>query len=214
MMTNRGERESSASRSREVSEVTGGNVVPLNSTKSTGALLKQLATELGVPTTAFAEDLRLLIGGQLRDGGRDPMNVQVVVRKSDEETAVSLRDVEGVFLEAKAADSGEGNRGKVDGSGHEAEGGEGTNVETLKEAQRVMTEEKGVLEEEVGSLKTKLDSMEVRVKEIWQSICTQLAEFVAIITVNDEEIAFLKEPLVKGPQLSPSPHNGQLYFNA
>ena len=53
--------------------------MPLNSRKLTGALLKQLATELGVPTSASAKALRLLISGQLDEGGRDPMNVQVAV---------------------------------------------------------------------------------------------------------------------------------------
>ena len=80
------------------------------------------------------------------------MNTQIVLQRSDMGTSISLKGVEGVFPEAKPLDSDEESEGRVDRSRDEA-CGEGANAETLKEALRVITEEKGVLLQQVGSLK-------------------------------------------------------------
>ena len=201
------EQMTGASRASDVSEVTRENIVPLNSRQLTGTLLKQLAAELGVPTSASYDDLRLMISGKLEEVGREPMNVQVVLRKSDEAITVSLRDVEGIFLVAKPLGHDEESEGRVDGSGEQDDVHEGDSVETLKEALRVQTEEKGAPQEQVDSLKSKLESMEVRMKEIWRSSCAQLAEFDAIVTAKDEEIALLREQFWCEPQSFPASHH-------
>ena len=105
--------------------------MPLNSRKLTTAMLNELAAELGVSISASAEDLRLLISGKLHDVEGEPMNVHVVLEKSDARTTVSRRDIDGVFLEAKPLDSGEESEGRVDGSGDEADGAECAVVSVL-----------------------------------------------------------------------------------
>ena len=138
MATNtRGDLDGDASRP---SEVARGNLVPLNSKRLTGVLLKQLAAALDVPTTATTEDLRRLINGKLTDLGREPMNVQVVLQRSSKGTTLTLRDVGGDFMEAKPVES----ESEDDGDG-EGGGGEETNVESLREALHTMGEEKNVL---------------------------------------------------------------------
>ena len=171
------------------------NVVPLNSRKLTGILLKQLAAALEIPTSASSEDLRLLISGKLQEDRREPMNVQVVLRKSGEGTTLSLRDVEGEFLEANPLHVEEENARRDGGGDEDSHDDEETSVEALRESLRVVVEVKVVLEAEIETLKVKVESMQIRMNEIWRSSCVQLAEFDAIITAKDEEIALLREEL-------------------
>ena len=52
--------------------VGAGRPLSLNSNKLTGALLKQLATGLEIPTGASGDELRQLIDRKLVDMGHDP----------------------------------------------------------------------------------------------------------------------------------------------
>lgn len=80
-----------------------GRPLPLNSKRLTAVLLKQLARGLDVPATASPEEVRQLIEGKLAELGRDPRNVQVILRQVDQGTQVGLQDNEGVFLEVAQA---------------------------------------------------------------------------------------------------------------
>ena len=81
-----------------------------------------------------AVDLSLVISSRLCEDGREPMNVQLALQKSQVWTIVSLRHVEGVFLAAKPldSDSNEKSEGRDDGCGDEANGRMGADAETLK----------------------------------------------------------------------------------
>ena len=52
-------------------------MLPLNSQRLTLRLLQAMAMELGLPTNATKEDLRQMINGQLRERGKDPLNVRM-----------------------------------------------------------------------------------------------------------------------------------------
>ena len=75
-----------------------GRPLPLNSKKLTGALLKQLARGLDIPTGASGDELRQLIDGKLGDMGHDPRNTQALLQEAENGVSVSLQDVDGVFL--------------------------------------------------------------------------------------------------------------------
>ena len=66
------------------------------------ANLKALAGALGVPTTASANDIRLMIGDKVEEMGKDQQNVEVVlddpVPDANQYSRLSLHDEEGVFL--------------------------------------------------------------------------------------------------------------------
>ena len=64
-------------------------VLPLNSRRLTITMLKQLAGALGLPRSASADELRQLISGQLEE----PMQVQVVLQKTETGVHITLRDV-------------------------------------------------------------------------------------------------------------------------
>ena len=49
-------------------------IMPLNSRRLTGGLLRQLASGLGVPETTAHSDLLTLIEGKLRDSEHDPLH--------------------------------------------------------------------------------------------------------------------------------------------
>ena len=76
--------------------------VPLNSRRVTAPILRCVAVNLGVPTSASAEELRQMIDGRLIEQGREPRDVQAVIEPggTDALEHVLLQDNDGVFLEA------------------------------------------------------------------------------------------------------------------
>ena len=63
-----------------------GRVLPMNSKRLLTVHLKAIAEHMGLPTRASADEIRQLIEGKLAEEGREPRNVQVVVRESAEGT--------------------------------------------------------------------------------------------------------------------------------
>ena len=67
----------------EGSESGGGLMTPirlsLKSERLTVSHLQRLASEVGVPTGASADELRQMIDGKLAEDGKDTPNVQVVL---------------------------------------------------------------------------------------------------------------------------------------
>ena len=103
---------------------------------------------MGLPTSASVEDLRVLISDKLEDGGREQLNVELVLQKTHlQKTILSLRYVEGAFLEANPFDLKElGERQRYEGDVGDGASDEETNVKTLKEVLHVMSGEKSALE--------------------------------------------------------------------
>ena len=204
--------EETSSRSREASELPRGSLLPLNSKRLTQDKLRQLARALELPTAASSDDLRQLIAGKLEGQGRQPMNVQVILRETASGPHLSLQDEDGMFLEAEPPER----EGTSDDSDQESEGGgtgaERNDVGALQEALREADEERKSLRDEVSTLRGELEGIKLRIKELWRSSCEQLAEFDAIVTSKDEEIASLKQQLSRShtrPTTSPQESDGE-----
>lgn len=74
--------------------------LPLNSRRLKVSHLRVIARTLDLPTmTASTDDLRAMIEGKLTEGGKQPMNVLVILEDDD---TISLSDEEGTFLTGKA----------------------------------------------------------------------------------------------------------------
>lgn len=105
--------------------------LPLASRRLTVANLRALAGALGVPTTASAEDIRLMIGGKVEELGKDQLNVEVVLDDpfpdSNFYRKVSLRDEEGVFLHV-GCEQLEGMEGMVSHAQRSRSGSEGSEM--------------------------------------------------------------------------------------
>ncbi|KAL5503167.1 hypothetical protein EMCRGX_G010075 [Ephydatia muelleri] len=79
----------------------GSTILSLNSRRLTTTHIRQLAVALEIPTRASAADILRMIEGKITEDGRDPFNVQVVVKEGEDGgILLQLQDAEGVFLEA------------------------------------------------------------------------------------------------------------------
>ena len=65
------------------------DIIPLNSKRLKSAYVKQLAEALEVPTSAFVDEIRLMIEAKVEETGHSASNVQVM-----------SRDASGLFLDA------------------------------------------------------------------------------------------------------------------
>ena len=149
--------------------------VTLNSRRLMAQRLRQLAGGFGVPSSASPEDLRAMIEGKLTEGGRDPLQTQVVLRTEERGVHMTLQDEDGVFLvieplpiEDPPPDDPE-----------DADGGEGEAPEPAVV---------GELRVEVERLKTELEAQKSRVRELWKLNCKQLADMDSSLLQKDEEI--------------------------
>ena len=164
-------------------------LLSFNSKRLTTVLLKQLARAMSVPTAASSDDFRQLISGKLEELGKEPMNVQVV-----------LRDVEGGFLEAEPIDD---DLPEDSPGGGGSEEGESAAVARLREALMKSEGENAALQE--------VERLKQRLKDMWQTNCKQLAEFDDIVTSKEDETASLKEKLHSQSSMSsPPPSVGDL----
>ena len=78
-----------------------GQAFPLNSRRLAARHIRQLAEMLELPTNMSTEELRQVIEGKLANDGREPQNVQVIVRERPRtEVCLFLVDYSGVFLES------------------------------------------------------------------------------------------------------------------
>ena len=76
-----------------------GQTLPLNSKCLTGPMVQQIAKSVGLPTSASLEDTRQMLEGKIGEMGREPRNVQVVLQDVEGGVHITLRDVDGIFLE-------------------------------------------------------------------------------------------------------------------
>ena len=169
-------------------------LLPLNSRRMTGLLLRQLAVELRLPTSGTVEDTRQLIIGKLEEMGKEPMNVQVRLQDTAGGLEISLQDADGIFLKASPEESPL-TREREDVGQVEAPTEEGESLQSLRQQLKDVCEEKEALEEEVSSLRQAVESEKARVRDLWRTSCAQLANFDATLTSKDEEVAALKRQL-------------------
>ena len=95
--------------------------------------MKQPVRAMGIPTAASEDDVRQLISSKLEEQGREPMNIQVVLKEVEGGTCtymymyLSLQDEDGGYLEAAPAPPDElpdeisGEKGSVDGGSGDEE---------------------------------------------------------------------------------------------
>lgn len=150
-------REKEATRSGDHTEMPRGGRYPLNSKRLTAVHLRRLAGALGIPTSASSEDLRQLIAGKLEEMGREPMNVQVGLHKTDRGVHLTLRDAEGVIREVDPSPPEVGpERERAASNGEENEPSAEEQMESLHTALREAQEESESLRSQVNNLQNKL----------------------------------------------------------
>ena len=71
--------------------------LPLNSKRLTVCHLQRLASVVGVPTSASADEFRQMINGKLTEKGKDTSNVQAVFPSVDPNSEFFLEDEGGKF---------------------------------------------------------------------------------------------------------------------
>ena len=191
---------------------------PLNSKRLTSSYLLCIAKAMRLPTRGTVEETRLIIEGRLREMEREPRNVQVMVGVDEGGgEIVSLRDVSGVFLEARGAtDEAEREGGGADGDAEEYGDTEREERESVSPsvhddvsladeltASRVLNGELTARNEElvtqvsslrdtVSELTEKLAGETERVNEMWRMNCAQVSSFDEVITAKDAMIEQLQ----------------------
>ena len=175
-------------------------IVPLNSKKLTAILVRQLAAELGLPTTAPLGELKLLVDGKIEELGQETRKVQAVLTTREAGITVTLFGVEGQFLEAEPIEEYERTtHGPVSPpleDGEESGGDDGSSIEgspeLLKRKLEEVSQQNESLEGEVSSLKSEIERLNLRMSEVWRMSCEQVSQWDATVTAKDEEIAELK----------------------
>ena len=178
----------------------GRRPLPLNSKRLKVAYMQQLARALEVPTAASSDDVRQMIEGKLRQMGREPPNVQVIVQQGIGQSRVhlSLQDADGVFLEAEPETEPEWGATEDPPTTDERAPPEerADETEKLKQALAEATEENAALAREVSLLlRERVERGQCRVKELWRLNCEQLEEHDLIVSAKDEELESLKARL-------------------
>ena len=143
-----------------------GRPYPLNSNKLTGVLLKQSARGLDIPTVSSGDELWQLIEGKLEELGHDPGNTQAVLEEVKAGVAISLQDVDGVFLtvEPEVVNLG----GHDDDSPGGAVSGEETGeVSKLRPALHEARELQTAKELEIATLQEQLEKERERYRKLW-----------------------------------------------
>ena len=98
---------SSSGLPRERREIPAGVFLTWNSKRVTARYLKAIAAHWNLPTKASVNDTRLAIEGKLREEGREPENVQVVVREREDGLELSLLGQDGVFMTCEVSNVSE-----------------------------------------------------------------------------------------------------------
>ena len=190
----------------------------LNSRRLTGLYLRSIAKAIGLPTADTAEETHVIIDGRLTEMGRDPRNVQVVVRSGPHGETLSLRDVEGTFVDATVALEDSDGGGADGGSGGDGEerskpgvrvapgsprssprASEGEELDALRARneslladKRALSRQVSSLREEVSEVQHMLEGERERMGEMWRMNCAQVAGFDEAIIAKDMEIDSLR----------------------
>ena len=195
----------------------GARPVSLNSQKVTRHVLRSLAAELGLHTSAPTADLRLMVDGKLADKGREPKNVLVIIERetteAEEPGRVQLHDNEGAFLEAELLTTTET---PVSSDISESEAVSPLAVETddrTCDREATLTAERDQLvavveryrtelessRAERERAKTKIEGIKKRLKEVWKMNCDQSILYDEELAAKETEIAELHRRLSVAP---------------
>ena len=80
---------------------------PMNSKRLTGPYLRCIAKAMELPMSGATDETRVMIDGKLAEMGRNPRDVQVIVRTdTDGQDTVCLRDAGGMFVDAGTLEEG------------------------------------------------------------------------------------------------------------
>ena len=139
-------------------------VLPLNSKRLMITMLKQLAGALGLPRSASANELRQLISGQLEGMDKEPMQVQVVLQKTETGVHITLCDVEGVFLEVRQPAVEESDQVCAEHDEDKEDAEAGKEIETMREEIETLQEEKRSLQLDMDSMKWETEKLRNKVK--------------------------------------------------
>ena len=165
--------------------------LPLNSKRLTVNHLRQLASEVSVPTGVSSDELRQMIDGKLTEEGRDTPNVQVVLLNAELGSEFFLEDEEGKFLTVAAAEL----ENQEDGDPTESEGEQLADDSDQGEELNTLKRENQALQNQVSDLERRLKDEKTRFRELWRTNCRCLAEYDAMIAGRDSEIEELKQQL-------------------
>ena len=165
--------------------------LPLNSKRLTVSHLRRLASEVGVPTDASADELRQMIDGKLTEDGRDALNIQVVLLSVDPSSEFSLEDEGGKFLTVPAAVW----EAEEDNEQRESEDEQPTDDSALRQELETLQGENQALQDRVACLEQSLQDEKTRFRELWRTNCRCLVEYDSILVTKDGEIEELKRQL-------------------
>ena len=189
---------------------------PLNSRRLTGPYLMCIAKAMGLPTSGATDATRVMIDGKITEMGRDPRNVQVTVRTHPHgQETLSLRDVDGVFVDAGTTDVVPELEGDSTGSVNNEDVSEGRDLDSpvhsgedeiadlraenalFSACTTELKTEVSALNEEVHRLKDRLERETERVNEMWRMNCAQVSGFDEAIIAKDKEIEMLKSKVTE-----------------
>ena len=186
--------------------------LPLNSRRLTLRYLKQLAGALGVPRTVSASDIRQLVEGAITELGREPRNVQVLLREAETGTTVCLQDEGGLFFTAAPLDTETQESPTPSEHSSPENGGESAEelrqeIQSMRLALDAAGDEGRELRAQVRGLTLQLEKEKARTKELWRINCAQLADFDATLALKEEEIECLQHELSDSHSRVASPVN-------
>jgi len=175
--------------------------LPFNSKRLTAEQIKRVGRALKVPTEAAATEVRVIIEGKLRELGREPKNVQVLVSSS----GLSLLDEgeEFMFISVDTEDE-ESHEAADDGSSHE---GSVDETEQLRLELEEARSEIEALKTTVTTLETQVEEGKDRVKRLWRTNCQYLTELDNEVSSRDAEIERLRRQIQEMKSIAPATRN-------
>ena len=150
-----------------------------------------------------------MIEGAVRDLGREPQNIQVVLSEEESGTTVSLHDESGAFLTAVPPEERPPSSSPEPLT--ESQEGEETllaEIQSLCLALQTTKEEVLASQSNVSTLTTQLEGEKKRTKDLWRLNCSQLTEFDSTLAQKDDEIEALQRALAGSSSCAATPAEG------
>ena len=172
--------------------------------------LRFVAKAIDLPTSGSVDETRAMISGKLEQMGRDPRNVQIVVRRDPSgQESLLLVDMDGAFIDAgvmeetgrsSACDRGADRRDEESDSTSSDRGSptldERAELRTENAAliarNMALTKDVSYLKGEVAKVNDLRRKDSERVRELWRGNCEQVAGFNQAIAAKDNEIDSLR----------------------
>ena len=165
---------------------------------------------IDLPTSGSVDETRAMISGKLEQMGRDPRNVQIVVRRDPSgQESLLLVDMDGAFIDTGVME--ETGRSSACGRGADRRDEESDSTSsdrgspTLDERAELraenaaliarntaLTKDVSYLKEEVAKVNDLRRKDSERVRELWRENCEQVADFDQAIAAKGSEIDSLR----------------------